>query len=227
MILNNAPAIYMDGKMVERVYSDGELVWGLPKGYKRCKYLESSGNQYIDTGYKPTQRTTIEVVVENAVYEYYNCIATVRNSTTSEYFGIQLMPSGKIRALFENSIIGGAHGEGYPVILTQKNKMSLGGGVFLVNDVQLGSVEPTSFMAKYSLPLFANNTAGTISQEISCRMYYANIFDDNELYRGFIPVLDPSNRPCMFDTVTKQPFYNKGTGEFGYELVDGTYVAPI
>lgn len=27
MMLNNSPAIYVDGKMAERVYSDGEIVW--------------------------------------------------------------------------------------------------------------------------------------------------------------------------------------------------------
>lgn len=31
----------------------------------------------------------------------------------------------------------------------------------------------------------------------------------------------------MYDTISKQPFYNAGGGEFGYELMDGTYVAPI
>ena len=31
-----------------------------------------------------------------------------------------------------------------------------------------------------------------------------------------IPVLDKNNIPCMFDKVTKQFFYNQGTGQFLY-----------
>lgn len=31
-----------------------------------------------------------------------------------------------------------------------------------------------------------------------------------------IPALDPTGTPCMFDTVTRTPFYNSGTGDFLY-----------
>ena len=33
-----------------------------------------------------------------------------------------------------------------------------------------------------------------------------------------IPSIDPSGMPCMYDTISKHPLYNKGTGEFLYEL---------
>lgn len=44
---------------------------------------------------------------------------------------------------------------------------------------------------------------------------------------NLIPALDPAGKPGMYDTITQQPFYKSGVGEFGYELLDGTYVAPI
>lgn len=37
---------------------------------------------------------------------------------------------------------------------------------------------------------------------------------NNELVRNFIPALDSQGKPCMYDTVTQQSFYNQGTGEF-------------
>ena len=35
---------------------------------------------------------------------------------------------------------------------------------------------------------------------------------------NLIPALDRNGTPCMYDTVSKQTFYNAGTGEFLYEL---------
>ena len=35
---------------------------------------------------------------------------------------------------------------------------------------------------------------------------------------NLIPTLDRNGTPCMYDTVSKQTFYNAGTGEFLYEL---------
>ena len=35
---------------------------------------------------------------------------------------------------------------------------------------------------------------------------------------NLIPALDRNGTPCMYDTVSKQNFYNAGTDEFLYEL---------
>ena len=41
-------------------------------------------------------------------------------------------------------------------------------------------------------------------------------FGGVNLTRDFIPVLDLDGVPCMYDQVTKQMFYNSGTGNFLY-----------
>lgn len=33
---------------------------------------------------------------------------------------------------------------------------------------------------------------------------------------NFIPAIDPTGAPCMFDLVSRKPFYNAGTGDFIY-----------
>ena len=58
------------------------------------------------------------------------------------------------------------------------------------------------------------------------KIYSATFIKDDVVVRDYIPVLDNLNKPAMYDKISQQPFYNKGTGEFGYELMDGTYVAP-
>lgn len=58
------------------------------------------------------------------------------------------------------------------------------------------------------------------------KIYSATFIKDDVVVRDYIPVLDNLNKPAMYDKISQQPFYNKGTGEFGYELMDGTYVSP-
>ena len=69
-------------------------------------------------------------------------------------------------------------------------------------------------------------------------MYSFQIYDNNSLNSSFIPcystttVTDvdgierPKNTIGMYDTVEGQFYVNKGTGTFGYETEDGTYIAP-
>ena len=49
-------------------------------------------------------------------------------------------------------------------------------------------------------------------------MYYAKISDGDIVVRNFIPAVDNAGNPCMFDTVTKSPFYNTGTAPFSVGL---------
>lgn len=46
------------------------------------------------------------------------------------------------------------------------------------------------------------------------RIFEAKMSQQHTLVLDFIPVLDPSGEPCMYDTVTGQPFRNNGTGQF-------------
>ena len=49
------------------------------------------------------------------------------------------------------------------------------------------------------------------------RIWDTRIWDNTgRLVGNFIPVLDLTGTPCMFDTVTRTPFYNAGTGDFTY-----------
>lgn len=48
------------------------------------------------------------------------------------------------------------------------------------------------------------------------RIKWCKISHGSEIVRDFIPVLDWNDVPCMYDKVSKQRFYNKGTGSFNY-----------
>ena len=48
-------------------------------------------------------------------------------------------------------------------------------------------------------------------------LYYAKIYDKDTLVRDFVPVIDSSGIPCLYDKVEDKFYYNEGSGEFLYE----------
>ncbi len=45
---------------------------------------------------------------------------------------------------------------------------------------------------------------------------YINNSTITESMMVLVPLLDKNNRPCMFDLVKREYYYNQGTGEFKY-----------
>ena len=71
--------------------------------------------------------------------------------------------------------------------------------------------------ATYSIYIFFINNKGNHPLTVNeMKLYYFKIFDNNTLVRDYIPVLDKNKRPCLFDKVSKNCFYNQGDGEFLY-----------
>lgn len=50
------------------------------------------------------------------------------------------------------------------------------------------------------------------------KIYYVTISQREDIYMDLVPVLDANGTPCMFDKISRQCFYNKGTGTFGYRI---------
>lgn len=48
------------------------------------------------------------------------------------------------------------------------------------------------------------------------KIYTCKILKNDVLVMDFIPVLESGNTPCLYDKITKEFFYNQGTGEFHY-----------
>lgn len=51
-----------------------------------------------------------------------------------------------------------------------------------------------------------------------CKIFSCKIYDDNKLLLNMVPCLDNNGTPCMYDSVSKQSFYNQGTGKFLYAV---------
>lgn len=184
------------------------------KKYKvELEYLGSTETQYIDTGFIPNQDTRVLVDLQ-----------LTRISGNAPLFGGRVASKNKEYATF---IIGdGTFQDGYGTSMTpylgkgstNRNVIDKNKNVFIVNGVTLKTHTEQIFQSEYTMFLFNINTKGstTGTYKTYARLYSCKIYDNDALARDFIPVLDWNDRPCMYDKVTDELFYNAGTGEFLY-----------
>ena len=88
----------------------------------------------------------------------------------------------------------------------------------LIRDgVEIGTYDVSKYLPhSNNIYLFATNRVGNPDWYGAGRIYYLKIYDDDNLIRDFIPVIDEYDRVCLLDRLSKMCYYNQGTGEFLY-----------
>lgn len=183
--------------------------------YTLVEYLESTGTQYIDTGIYP--KATTKVIFDFALTDISDY--RVRNGWQSS--GYQ-----------ENFIWGYADSQFYSGVSDNTNyqfaniDLDTNRHIFYINSemqkIDDNEYGTTVFTKKISiiktLYLFATHVewSGQPSDWCKEKVYSTKIYDNDTLVRDYIPVIDSSSRPCLFDKVEKKCYYNQGEGEFLY-----------
>ena len=182
----------------------------LPAGFTKLAYIQSSGTQYVDTLFNPTQNT--KLVLDMAFLGSAGTnVAGVRNnsSDTTNRFGIISFGStSKLGAFFRDSSI--------QAVTLDNNRhlcdLSKDGIVF--DGTSYGGANTGSFTCTYSLTLFAwNNGADGVTCNL-CKVYSCQIYDNGTLVRDFVPCINASGEVGLYDLVGKQFYGNAGTGVF-------------
>ena len=181
-------------------------------------YLESSGTQYIDTGFKPNQNTRVvldgQYLGDSSEYYLYmfSAMDTTANARYSVMYGIgkgafSSEMNDDTSAYFSNTI------KSTDRIRIDKNK-----NICTINGETVTNAI-TTFQAPVNLCLFAMNRSSGISRILKHRIYSCKIYDNDVLVRDFIPAKDGSNIACLYDKVSQTYFYNQGTGNFTFGTV--------
>lgn len=217
----------------------------LPTGFTECEYLENSGPQYINTKILPTGSmcvTTDMLYIDwdfiNPVwgstvgywpgkYElgftpYYNggwgAPGRYRYGTTEKYF----TGRGEVQKQHELN-------RRYHYVFDKNNVYRDGQRLRYMDDKTLETVEEIpeqTFVGTRPILVFAAYwyADGWVYSGTSVRFYSFNIKDNGEELINLIPVLDKNGVPCMYDTVSKTCFRNKGKGTFGYKIKNSDIV---
>lgn len=186
-------------------------------GSQLVSYLESDGNQWIDTGFIPTENHKIEVVgYSSKVNTGVSLVGTRNASDYNNRLQIWSDTSGYFSARINESTFVTTHPSTVKstIVLDIKNKN------FTVDDSEAYSLNYTGSLATNNYFLFLrNNGSGGVDTNYAdpVVIYSFKLWDNDEMVQCLLPVLDSSNTACMYDVVTEKHFVNQGSGSFTYE----------
>lgn len=183
----------------------------LPNGFLAAEFLESTGSQYIKTEFIPDNNSGISYKTEtNSSVDFIGigCRNSINTDTrlyaprgnTRNYYGYGW---GSWRTFY-----GTSGGFKTRAELNYKNSR------IASIDRASATLETLSFTPLFPLYIFAANIAGSASNKAFCKIWYISLTQGDNVVCDFIPALDKTGTPCLFDKVSKQPFYNDGEGAF-------------
>lgn len=192
----------------------------LPEGYTELEYIESSGTQYIDTGFHPTQSTRIIMDVQMTTLnpDGHEWFFGARRTGSAAAFGFFWNYSAqKFGATYGNKQvdISSAVGKNERIIIDQnRNQLTFNG--------QSYTFPVATFQTPVNLPLLARNTNGTLAAYISAKVWSAQLFDDGQLIRDYVPCKNSSGEVGLYDLIDGEFYPNAGAGVFsaGPEVIN-------
>ena len=186
----------------------------LPEGYTRCEYLESTGTQYIDTGIYLSLDSGWEIDANISFVEKsmpLGCDSKLEDNRLG--FAMFTWKNSRVCSDIIDNVT-----RAVPSWLNSLNERHLykhdKNNSYLDNELVKSEIVTEKSITSFSIKIFKIINVSFIRGS-KCKIYYAKLFDNesNMIWNG-IPCLDNNNKPCMYDTVTGQTFYNQGTGEF-------------
>lgn len=196
----------------------------LPSGYTCCEYLESTGTQYIALPFAPLSEANkvldVGIRCETQVLATINWRPPMGVSRSDGNLG--LFPygnSGSNRIYFMHGTKRYDYSDASLRNLRAKSSLNwLNSGTYHVEtekrtfEGELSKTEST-LTASFNFHLFLNANGG-FTQLCASRIWSAAISHYEKVLFDLIPAIDNTGTPCMYNTVTRQPFYNQGTGAF-------------
>lgn len=172
----------------------------LPSGFTRIEFIESTGTQWIKTGIKQARfehdiafsNTTNRDLMGNSVSggQYWGANT---GKTYYEFAGADINLNPTIRR-----------------IVTYNNLDSKAISLSADGITHINARTYPNIPTEYTVLAIART-----QYVCNAKLYGFRAYDESDnLLADYIPALDKQGRPCMYDTVSKQPKYSDGTGEF-------------
>ena len=189
-----------------------------PPSYKVLNYLESTGTQYITTNYifdanDKSSEVEIKFYLPQNITSEYDC-----------HFGARGPSNNALYSSVNHIRVGeGINGQTYWDVIPRNQDVifNFKNGKFSINGVETDTSMLPSI--EYGFDLFTMNDNGNHTKFIApsgTKIYYCKFLESGILVHNYIPILDHNNISCMYDLKTDTYYYNKGTGNFNYELID-------
>lgn len=199
----------------------------LPSGYTRLNYIESTGNQYINTGYyvgNKKTRIVAEIAKTNSLADNTS-LFSASSPSDNQWFCIPYF--------YQNYLHSAAmYIGGYAIItaipVTVNTIIDFDITVDVPNnnlsyDIECGSCrtqgDVSGLVGVYNAPLylFCGAKYTTIQNKTKAKFYSFIIYENDALVHNYIPALrDLDSKPGLYDVAAGEFKVNQGTGEFLY-----------
>lgn len=195
---------------IAKVLQGEKVLWQrrrVPAEYQEVEYLESTGEQWIDTKFAPSGQS------------YFKIRYTSDSDEPLLQFGNNVNSSNSAFVLYARGSDGGfttCYGDYQWKVVNDGVNYARGTHTFeLSSGIAIADGKATSFSAKFKYS--QSNTIYLFRRRGNDTLYAVKIHDviirDEKIARIFIPCYRKSDfKPGMYDTVTKQFFVNRGTG---------------
>ena len=199
----------------------------LPAGYTQIEYLQSSGTQHIDTGFKPNNNskivTTLQFVSSSSGNKF--CLGARTSNNVGRFSLGYTFGSGGGWFFGHGAAVTSVNTTSSPTdktsVVIDKNVCTIAG--------QSATATPSTFSTAQNLVLFADNEGGKVGQNGAIKLYDCSIYDNGTLVRNFVPARNSSGTLGLYDTVNGTFYTNQGSGTFtaGADIVGFTAGAEV
>ena len=185
----------------------------LPAGYTKLEYIESTGTQYIDTGFKNNQDTRVVMDVQaTSIPSTHAWFFGGRTSTSDATMGVFYYASStkKITADYD----GNSQRYKFDSLgATDRLNIDYNKNVLTINSYSKTFTSAT-FQSTASIALLAANTGGSIAHYVSAKLYSCQIYNNGIPVRDYVPCINPDGAAGLYDLINKQFYANAGSGTF-------------
>lgn len=203
---------------------NGLEIWkteAIPNGYRMLEYIESNGNQYIDTGIQVTDEIGFEVCQCFVESKFGNFEAFGGGENWSNGVGLCTHGSGTVGMIKGSTEIFQTSDVYTPHVFKYIN----GQGGYL-DDEYKGTSNSLMTPSNATMCIFKHSTG----RMQSIRVYYCKIYRNNDLIFDGYPCISPELKIGLFDNVTKQFFTTSTTYGFlcgpshSFQIDSGYYI---
>ena len=205
--------------MVRRIVLEDSEQSGLPSSYTAVDYLQSTGTQWVEMGVAPNQNTKVVLKIKINKFNGINgftLIGSRKDANSNDQFTTYLDEYGGTRFLFRMD--GQTQAISWTGLTTDKIYIVTLSGTEMKAELEDGTTvfsktfSVTDFTSTETMALF--RAKGVNGIYFTGRIYSCKHYSSDELIQDFVPCLDTEGVPCMFDFVSRNSFYNVGTGSF-------------
>ncbi len=192
----------------------GYTFQGWRANYTPIEYLESTGTQYIDTGYVPDIGDIL------AIDTTVHITKDVSNTWLTGWYkgpsNSMLLGTYTSKFYFTYNLDNNATYYKLDTINKHRIRFNVNGGIYIDDILVSGTVANNTplTVTPTRIFIFARYNGSSPDSLIRAKLYDFKIIINGTLVRDFIPVLDKDGTPCMYDKVEGKFYYNAGTGQF-------------